>query len=123
MLSAFVPVVLLAPRTWPLALLIGCAASRDPATCRALDAGPARDGCFAAIAADVADDDPRRAQTAAAEIADVDTRDFTFFSLTRADPTTSRWCAQIQDVTLAQRCMVLVNRPHLHPDRRAEEKR
>ena len=101
---------------------VGCTpATPDLAACRAMAAGAEKDACFAAFTEATAPTDPTAAEAAAAEIGDAALRDFTYFAVSRADPTTTRWCEKIADPTLAQRCHVLVNRPHLHPDKRGEK--
>ena len=51
------------------------------------------------------------------EISSAKVKDFLWLEMTReVDPTTMKYCQQIQDKALLNRCRVLVSRPHLHRD-------
>jgi hypothetical protein len=97
-------------------LLLPACGHRD---CAALDAGPARDACYAEEAVRLFREDPAAA-TAAIErdVGDPATRDLIWFEVTRAvEPGSVRYCQKISAPVLEERCRVFVSRPHLHPGR------
>lgn len=97
-------------------LLLPACGHRD---CAALDAGPARDACYAEEAVRLFTEDPVAA-TAAVErdVGDPAARDLIWFEVTRAvEPGSVRYCQKISAPVLEERCRVFVSRPHLHPGR------
>ncbi len=106
--------------TLTLLLALACSGDTahydDPDQCRAMDAGADRDECWAAVAPQLFREDPVAAQqTIIDQVQDDKVRDFIWLTVTReVDPGSTRWCELIQDPALAERCKVLVSRPHLH---------
>ena len=100
------------------ALLSPACGHRD---CAALDAGPARDACYADEAVRLFREDAAAA-TAAVErdVGDPAARDLIWFEVTReVEPGSVRYCQKISAPVLEERCRVFVSRPHLHPGREA----
>ncbi len=77
-----------------------------------------KDECYAELLPELFRSDPEKADgIAQREVSDTQVRDFIYLAVTRkVDPSTLRWCDRIQESVLAERCRVLVNRPHLHRD-------
>lgn len=98
--------------------LIACSPSEPsvPADCEAVLSSSAKDECYAKVAPEIFRTDPAAGQSLVEEkITDVTVRDFVYLKVTReVDPSTTRYCDRIQDRVLADRCRVLVSRPHLH---------
>jgi len=107
---------------WLNFALFGCGGSEVPVSwtgpedCEARDPGPLTDECWAAVLPDLFLEDRARAEKLVdARIQDVRIRDFVWLTITRdVDPGSYRWCDRIEDKALADRCRVLVSRPHLH---------
>lgn len=102
-----------------LALLVACTGARDwsgPADCEALGAGPDRDECWARHAPKVFKEDADKGVKIVEEqVGDQAVKDFIWLTVTReVDPTSYKYCDRIVEPTLAERCRVLVSRPHLH---------
>lgn len=100
-----------------LALLLACTTKPPtrPEDCEGLD-GAARDECYAVVLPELFRTDPARgiALTESA-VTDPTVRDFVWLTVTRdVDPNSNKYCDRIQDSVLAERCRVLVSRPHLH---------
>jgi hypothetical protein len=91
--------------------------------CRRLSAGTKRDTCFVTHAVELFKRDPALGtSTVVHEVSDSAVRDFIWLSVTRdVDPTTDQWCQRIKSEAIAQRCRVLVRRPHLHRAIEAEQ--
>ncbi len=107
--------------TWPLLLVLACSGGGgttydDPAQCEGMAAGAERDECWAATAPALFAKDPVAAeQIIVTQVEDPKVRDFIWLTVTREiDPGSTRWCEKIQEAALAERCKVLVSRPHLH---------
>lgn len=94
----------------------GSATYDDPAQCQGMSAGPDRDECYAATAVALFKADPTGAEQIIVEqVQDPKIRDFIWLTVTReVDPGSYRYCEKIQEAALADRCKVLVSRPHLH---------
>lgn len=104
-----------------LLLLAACGGSGgttydDPEQCKAMPAGAERDECWAATAAELFRSDPQNAEAIIMEqVQDPKILDFIWLTVTReVDPGSYRYCEKIQEPALAERCKVLVSRPHLH---------
>ncbi len=102
-----------------LALLVACTGARDwsgPDDCKALGAGADRDECWARHApALFKEDADKGVQTVEAQVGDPAVKDFIWLTVTReVDPSSYKYCDRIVEPTLAERCRVLVSRPHLH---------
>ncbi len=99
-------------------ILIACSLGEPstPSDCESKLSAGAKDECYAKVAPDLFRTDPAAGQKLVEEnIADVTVRDFVYLKVTReVDPSTTRYCERIQDRVLADRCRVLVSRPHLH---------
>ena len=103
-----------------LALLsLACtpAAPERPEDC-AGRSGAEADACYQQVAPAVFRADPAAGiRLVETQIQDPTVRDFVYLSVTREiDPNTTRYCDRIKDRTFAERCRVLVSRPHLHRD-------
>lgn len=109
-------------RTIPALLLALAActagAPSSPEDCAAIDDVARRDDCYAQVLPDVFRTDPATGVALVdSAVTDPTVRDFIWLQVTRdVDPNTTRYCQRIQDSVLADRCRVLVSRPHLHRD-------
>lgn len=76
----------------------------------------ARDECYAASLPELFRKDPALGEQLTQEkITDPQLRDFVYLTVTREiDPGSYRWCEKIKEPALAERCRVIVSRPHLH---------
>jgi len=111
-------------KLWMLALW-GCTqkAPERFEDCRSMSAGTARDTCFVTHAVELFHrDKDLGTSTVVHEVSDPAVRDFIWLSVTRdVDPTTDQWCRRIESEAIAERCRVLVRRPHLHRAIEAEQ--
>ena len=83
--------------------------------CRSMDDVGARDTCFAEIAVEIYRANPEEGEALLLEIQSTDVRDYVLHTYTREiDPSTARWCQQIQGREMQSRCRLFVQRPHLH---------
>ena len=83
--------------------------------CRSVEEGGARDTCFAEIAVSVYRANPQEGEALLQEIQGTNVRDYVLHTYTREiDPSTARWCQQIQGREMQSRCRLFVQRPHLH---------
>ncbi len=88
-----------------------------------MGSGSDRDSCYAEVAVQMFQEDPTAAAARiASEVQDVRIRDFIWLTITReAAPTTMTYCKRIHTAAIAERCNMLVHRPHLrralHADR------
>lgn len=104
----------------PALLLLACSQGpvsfTSPDQCRTMEAGPARDECWAAMAPELFRQDPTGAEQVVIEqVQDPKVLDFIWLTVTReVDPGSNRWCEKIQDPAIGARCRTLVSRPHLH---------
>jgi len=98
--------------------LWGCVDERDSRTglCEDLMAGAKRDTCYVEHAVALFRQQGNQAiATILREVSDPVARDFIWLTLTRdVDSSTERWCHRIESEAIAERCRVLVRRPHLH---------
>ena len=80
--------------------------------------GSERDDCWSVHIVERFEKDPVLAEkTVSEDISDPQIRDFIWLKVTREyNPSTRRYCEKIKDKALADRCLVLVSRPHLHRD-------
>ena len=105
------------PFSLALVVLGGCRGS-SPSTiedCRSLAESGARDTCFAEIAVAVYRASPQEGEALLQEIQSTNVRDYVLHTFTREiDPSTARWCQQIQGREMQSRCRLFVQRPHLH---------
>ncbi len=103
-----------------LALAVGCSGGgqdwSSAADCEGLSAGSDADECWARHAPSVFKDDPARGVAIVTdEVSDPRVRDFIWLTVTReVDPSSYKYCDRIEEAALAERCRVLVSRPHLH---------
>lgn len=98
--------------------LVGCGEHTwsGPDECAALASGARQDECWAAtLPALFRTDKVRAEQLTREKVSDPRVRDYIWLTVTRdIDSGSYRYCDEIQDQALAQRCRVLVSRPHLH---------
>lgn len=104
-----------------LGLLVACSTSPTRASdCQGMSAGTARDECWVAHAPELFREaaDPQVAiETIQTQVGDSNARDFIWLIVTReVDPSSYRYCKLIEGQALAERCRVVVSRPHLHRD-------
>jgi hypothetical protein len=102
-----------------VALIIACGGPQDwsgPADCEALSAGANKDECWAQHATTVFKEDVDRGiKIVEEQVGDRNVQDFIWLTITReVDPSSYKYCDRIQETALAERCRVLVSRPHLH---------
>ena len=103
----------------PLTILLSCGPDgSDASSCSGLAEGPKRDDCWSVHILDAFRKDPVHAEKIVEkEIEDPQIQDFIWLKVTREyNPSTRRYCEKIRDRALAERCTVLVSRPHLHRD-------
>ena len=83
--------------------------------CERLEASEERDQCLSERALDAARSDPDEAMRTLKQIESALIRDYGFLNITREkDPGNPRWCREIQNAQLKERCDMLIRRPHLH---------
>jgi hypothetical protein len=84
--------------------------------CEAMKAGNEQDACWADTLPDLFRKERGRAEALTrTQITDPRIRDFVWLTVTReVDPGTMRYCDEIEEPALRERCRVLVSRPHLH---------
>lgn len=99
-------------------LLTACsgATPRSVEDCAGLGDPTARDDCYARLLPEVFRVDPAKGiELTESAVTDPTVRDFIWLTVTRdVDPNTNKYCNRISDAVLADRCRVLVSRPHLH---------
>jgi len=84
------------------------------ADCEALS-GANQDECFRQVGVETAKTDKDAGVAIIERISDPLIKDYGWHSLTRdVDPTSHKWCERIQNEKLADRCRVIVSRPHMH---------
>ena len=101
------------------AALLACSTTQNwsgPSDCRALSAGAERDECWAQHAAELFRTNRNEGVRVVQEdVSDQTVRDFIWLTVTReVDPSSYQYCDRIKEPALAERCKVLVSRPHLH---------
>lgn len=103
-----------------MTLLVLLACQPDPdswttvADCESLSA-PSQDECFLQVGVELAKNDEAAGVAIVERISDPLVLDYAWHSLTRdVDPTSYRWCEKITNEKLADRCRVIVSRPHMH---------
>ena len=109
---------------WSVALMVvlpSCASGPSgPEDCRAMAAGTARDECWVAHAPTLfrnTSDSALAITTIQTQVGDSNARDFIWLMVTReVDPSSYQYCRLIEGQALAERCRVVVSRPHLHRD-------
>lgn len=104
-----------------LPLLLAACGAVDPKTpedCAGISDTARRDDCYTVVLPDVFRTDPARGiELTETAVTDPTVRDFIWLTVTRdVDPNTNKYCNRIKDPVLADRCRVLVSRPHLHRD-------
>ena len=84
--------------------------------CKALEKGDDKDNCWSVHLVQVFSKNREQGLLILKqEISSQRIRDFLLLEITReVDPTTQKYCNLIQDKPLADRCKMLVSRPHLH---------
>ncbi len=84
--------------------------------CAAIPSGNLQDDCWGHFIVDVFKTDSKRGMDIMQnKISSDSVRDYLWLEVTRkVDPTTTKFCQQIQSKTLTKRCQTLVSRPHLH---------
>jgi len=102
-----------------LVLALACSGTREwsgPEDCRSLSAGADRDECWVAHApALFRQDATEGARVIDEQVQDQTVKDFIWLTITReVDPTSYQYCDRIKEPAMAERCRVLVSRPHLH---------
>jgi len=102
-----------------LALALACTGTQEwtgPADCEALSAGADRDGCWVRHAPALFKEDATKGVRLVEEqVQDQTVKDFILLPITReVDPTSYKYCDRIVEPAMAERCRVLVSRPHLH---------
>lgn len=99
-------------------VLVGCGGASWSSIddCEKLSAGAKADECWAEYAPDVFREDPARGiEIVEQKIQDPRVQDFVWLTVTReVDPGSYKYCDRIEEEALAERCRVLVSRPHLH---------
>ena len=108
-------------RLAPWLLLLPACGMLDPKTpedCEGIGDVIKRDDCYVKVLPDVFRTDPARGvQLVETAVTDPTVKDFIWLEVTRdVDPNSNKYCNRIQDKVLADRCRVLVSRPHLHRD-------
>ncbi|MEC7948460.1 MAG: hypothetical protein VX265_12920 [Myxococcota bacterium] len=101
------------------ALLLACNGTQEwsgPDDCKALSAGTARDECWVRHAPELFRKDANAGVAAINEqVQDQTVKDFIWLTVTReVDPSSYKYCDRIVEPAMAERCRVLVSRPHLH---------
>ena len=101
-----------------LFVLLGCGPTHysTVAQCEALKSGAAQDSCWAEVLPPLFRTDRTAADgLTQTRVSDVRVRDYIYLTVTRdVDPGTMRYCEQIHEAAIKERCRVLVSRPHLH---------
>ena len=101
-------------------VLLGCGGTSWSSVedCRNLPKGEERDNCWSVHLVDLFRQNRREgARVIQEDIASPRVQDFLWLEVTReVDPTTVQYCKEIKDSAVAERCRVLVSRPHLHRD-------
>jgi len=101
-----------------LALILACSGGSWSSIedCEGLSKGPKADECWAEYLPDVFRADAERGiELVETKIEDQRVKDFVWLTVTReVDPGSYKYCERIQEEALAERCRVLVSRPHLH---------
>ena len=102
-----------------LALLLWACSGSAPtslADCETMKPGPQADECWAKFLPELFRTDPQRAsEQVEKQVQDQRVRDFIWLTVTReVDPGSYKYCEKIEESPLAERCRVLVSRPHLH---------
>jgi len=99
-------------------LVLACtpAAPDSPEDCAALGDVTARDECYASVLPELFRTDPAGATRLVEQaVTDPTVKDYIWLAVTRdVDPNSNKYCDRIKDAVLAERCRVLVSRPHLH---------
>lgn len=89
-----------------------------PEDCPGQPEGEARDNCWLTHATELfrtTDDRTAAIATIDSQVSDTGVRDFIWLAITReVDPSSFTYCKKIEEQALAERCRVLVSRPHLH---------
>lgn len=101
------------------AIILACTGTQEwsgPDDCKALSAGTARDECWVRHAAELFREDAIAGVAAIDEqVQDQTVKDFIWLTVTReVDPSSYKYCDRIVEPAMAERCRVLVSRPHLH---------
>lgn len=101
-------------------LLLACTPDPDSwheaSDCEALGDAAVQDECWLKVSVEVAKSDAAAGEALVERIQDPLVKDYAWHSLTRdVDPTSYKYCEKIENDKLADRCRVLVSRPHLHP--------
>lgn len=103
-----------------MSLLVILACQPDPASWSTVDdceslSGATQDECFLQVGVETAKTDQDAGVAIIERISDPLVKDYGWHSLTRdVDPTSYKWCEKIQNEKLADRCRVIVSRPHMH---------
>ena len=111
-------------RIWSTALvavMVACAGGPSgPDDCKQMAAGVKRDECWVTHAPALfrsAADATAAIAMIQSQVSDSNTRDFIWLMVTReVDPSSYQYCRLIEGQALAERCRVVVSRPHLHRD-------
>ncbi len=107
-------------RMWFVAMaLMACSGgggATSLADCETMAVGTKSDECWAEHAAELFREDAQKGiETVEQKVQDQRVKDFIWLTVTReVDPGSYKYCDRIQEEALAERCRVLVSRPHLH---------
>ena len=104
-----------------LSLFLACRNSPQPTRpedCMAMSKGALRDDCWSDhIHSVFKQDEAQGMKVIREQISDPLIADYLWLTITREyNPSTRKYCEQINNASLKERCMVLVSRPHLHRD-------
>ena len=110
-----------------LLLLVACGGGgrwSGPADCEPLT-GATADECWATHAPAVFASDPARGVAIVEhKVSDTHVRDYIWLTVTReVDPSSYQYCDRIVEQALADRCRVIVSRPHLHRELKSVQER
>ena len=108
----------------PLLACGGPGSWTGPEDCEPLR-GAEADECWATHAPALFKQDPKKGvATVEQKVSDSHVRDYIWLTVTReVDPSSYQYCDRIVEKALADRCRVLVSRPHLHRELQAEQER
>ena len=105
-----------------LAFLFACSESNrqptSPEACEKMGMGAQKDDCWSEHAITIFhQDESRGVALVETQITDQRIADYIWLTVTRDyNPSSKVYCNKIADSALKKRCLVLVNRPHLHRD-------
>ena len=109
-----------------LALVLACQPNPDSwhtaEDCQGISDASVQDECWLKVSVELGKSDKAAGEALVDNIQDPLVKDYAWHSFTRdVDPTSYAYCERIENEKLADRCRVLVSRPHLHPHLIGEE--